>query len=443
MLRLSKLAALTALLLFSALPHLPAAEPQESSTEAQAEQGDLNAMRRLYMQHALAGRHEQARDWASRYNDRLSRLADEGDSKAMLLLASRFLTGQDYTPASIPDAVTWFTRAAEAGEASAAYMLGEIFARQQNAPSADRYYKLAYELYSRQPAPQSADTLYWLGFMLQNGIGTPRDPASGIAKLEQAADLGSAAAAGQLLKTYLNGIGVPRDMPKVYAYARRLADEHGDGAAAYVLAAALLLGRDMEQDIPLGERYLEQAVRANIPGAIYMKATRLEESGKLAEAAPLLRQADSMHQQDAMVRYGLLLISGAPGIIEQNIPLGLSRLELAADSFGSPRAAWELARYYAESGDSAQANAWYIVASNRGVTEAMARRGLLHLLPGSGVSWSPTEAYRWWSFGKKHGDPTCTLCVRLFLYAFTPLLLLLVFGLPAYLGHRARKLKKL
>lgn len=418
----------------------PESEARLAPLRRQAEQGDLHAAQQLYMRYAVAGNLEEARAWAARYNELLADRAEAGDAKAMLQLGSRYLNGGDYTPQSIEKAVTWFTRASEAGEPTAAYVLGVVFAKQGNVPISTQAYERAYSLYSQrlESAPDDAETLYWLGFMQQNGIGVARDVPAGIARLEQAAARGSAWAASQLFKTYTNGVGVPRDEAKAFAYARQLADEKQDGMMAYVVASALIFGRGVAQDAPLGERYLDQAVQANIPDAIYMKATRLEAAGKQAEATPLLRQADSMLQPDAVVRYGLMLLHGAEGVA-QDEPRGLARLEAAANRFQSPQAAWELARYYDANDEKDLADSWYVVASNRGVAQAMARRGLLHLLPGPYVSWSPTETYRWWRAGKEAGDPLCSLYINLFLYVFTPLLLLLVFGVPAWLGHRARK----
>lgn len=439
-LRLTLLSAACAIL---ALPLAAQSVEQHSalaSLKEQAEKGDLHAAQQLYMRYAIQGETEEARAWADKYTKLLTEKAEGGDTKSMLQLASRYLTGGDYTPMSIEQAVTWFTRASEAGEASAAYILGEVFARQGNVAISAKSYERAYSLYrERLSKGNDMEALYWLGFMEQNGIGTERKPAEGIAKLEQAAAQGSAWAASQLFKTYYNGIGTERDETKAYMYARKLADEQNDGSMAYVVASALIFGRGMEQDTALGERYLDQAVQANIPDAIYMKASRLDADGKFAEALPLLRQAASMQQREAVVRYGSLLLHGAEGL-EKDAPRGISYLELAANRLSSPQAAWELACYYDSIGESDLADSWYVAASNRGVAEAMARRGLLHLLPTCPyVSWSPTDAYRWWRTGKQAGDPTCSLYINIFLYVFTPILLLIAFGMPIWLGRRARK----
>lgn len=425
-----------ALLLAQPLMAQSPSEPESlAQLKQQAEAGDLHATQQLYMRHAIEGRTEQARAWATRYNEQLTKLAKGGNTRAMMQLGSRHLTGADYTAQNTEQAVVWFSRAAEAGEPAAAYVLGEIFAKQGNVPMSTAAYERAYSLYTKRDDPEA---LYWLGYMEQHGIGTERKAEAGIAKLTLAAERGSAWAASQLFKTYYDGVGTARDVAKAIGYARKLADEQHDGTMAYVAATALIFGQGVAQDEELGEHYLDLAVQANTPDAIYMKANRLEATGKMAEAIPLFRQAASMHQREGLVRMGALLLHGAEGV-EQDEPKGLAMLELAANRLDSPQAAWELARYYDSVDAGEAADSWYITAAQRGVAQAMARRGVLHLIPGSGVSWSPTETYRWWRLGKAAQDPTCTLYLHLFHFGFIPLLLILVFGLPAYYGHRMRR----
>ena len=95
--------------------------------------------------------------------------------------------------------------------------------------------------------------------------------------------------------------------------------------------------------------------------------------------------------------------------------------------------------YYDAAGEPELANNWYRIASERGVVEAMARRGLLHITPNSGVSWSPTQMYRWWRTGSDAGDATCALYLNLFLFVFIPVVLILAFGVPIAVVHVLNK----
>ena len=205
---------------------------------------------------------------------------------------------------------------------------------------------------------------------------------------------------------------------------------------AYVVACAYLYGRDVPQDIPVGETYLDRAVTDNLPDAIYLKSDRLEQAGKYEEALPLLRQAASMSQSEAVLRLGTRMLHGENGVT-QDTARGILLLEKNA----SPQAAMQLASYYKEAGEQDLADSWYVTAADRGMPQAMARRGLLHLIPGSCVTWDPTRCYQWWRTGAERGDSTCKLYLRLFLYVFTPLLLLVAFGVPVYAGLRVRRRK--
>ncbi len=408
--------------------------------KTQAETGDAAAMRQLYLHYAARGHMEQARAWAALYVADMEKAAEGGNTRAMLMLGTNYVTGKDFVKPDTAKAVTWLLRAADAGEPSAAYILGELYARQGDTEQSHKAYERAYKAYAQlaEQQPENADALYCLGYMLQNGLGTKADGAAGIARLEQAAQLGNPWAVSQLFKTYSQGIGTAKDDTRAISYARQLADSGQDGLMAYATAIAYLNGQGVEKDEAIGTHYLEMAASANIPDAIFLKGLRLQQAGKPAEALACYTQAASMSQEDALIEAALMLLYGNG--VEKDEARGLNYLQSANLRLGSPRATYELARYYESKGEQALADDWYISASDAGIVEAMARRGLLHLNPFSNVSWSPTDAYQWWRAGKDNGDKTCTLYLRLFLYAFCPLVLTIVFGLPLYTVRRlARK----
>lgn len=406
--------------------------------KTQAETGDAAAMRQIYMRYAVAGHTEQAQAWAAKFRQALVQKADAGDTKAMLLLGTNYLAGREYTEPDLSKAAVWLSKATEAGEPTAAYILGDFLTRQGNTVDANAAYTRAYTEYSKLADSGNTNALYWQGYMQQQGLGTPADAPAGIAKMEQAAQKGNMWALSQLFKTFAQGLGVAKDEAKAIGYARRAADLTRDSLMAYATACAYLNGQGVQKDEKLGEHYLEMAVAGNLADAIVLKATRLEQTGKQAEAYALYNQAASMGQSDAMVYTGRMLLYGAEGI-EKDEARGLSLLQAACDRFDSARAPYEIARYYDSIGERELANAWYVTASDRGVAEAMARRGLLHLNPFSGMSWNPTLAYQWWKAGLEAGDADCKLYIRLFLFVFIPLLLIIVFGLPVLIVHRLNK----
>lgn len=412
-------------------------ESHLSELKSASESGNPAATRQVYLRYTLHGHTEQARAWAEKYVSQLKEKAHTGDAKAAWLLGRAYMTGDDYVKPDNSEAIRWFTQASEAGEPSAAYIIGELLTKAGNTGDARVAYARAYSLYKKEAESGNADALYWQGYMEQNGFGVPVQQAAGIEHMEQAAEQGSLPAAYQLFKTYTKGLGIPADDTKSFHYARLLADKGNDAQMAYVVADALLKGKGTPKNEPAALPYLEKAAEQNIPAAIYHVAWRKQEAGNHAEALADYRRAASMGHADAAVLAGTMMLYGKG--VDKDEEIGLNYLRRASEQLRSPFAPYELAKYYDELGETKLADDYYITASDRGLAAAMARRGLLHLVPFSGLRWGPTETYRWWKEGSNAGDETCTLYLRLYLYVFIPLVLILVFGLPILLVRSLHK----
>ena len=412
-------------------------EQSIAELKAEAEKGDAYSQRQVYLRYALKGHREQAAAWADKLIGNLTEKAQAGDLKAMWLLARMFMTGDEVIPADMARSVEWFNRLSAAGEPSAAFILGDLYTKQNSPEAAKSAYAKAYGIYSDQAAKGDTEALYWQGYMELNALGTMQNAKAGIARMEQAAAAGSLPAAYQLFKVYTTGIGTPADEAKALAYAAQLADQGKDAQMAYVVADAYLKGKGIPKDEAKGMQYLEKAVAAQVPAALYHKAWMLQEQGKHQEALEGYRAAAQQGHADAAVKAGSMLIFGDG--VEADSAEGLKILQYASNALESPFAPFELGRYYDSVGEGALADEYYITASNRGYPAAMARRGLLHLDPTSGLTWNPTATYHWWKLGADAGDETCTLYLRLYLFVFVPLLLILIFGLPLYFVHQMVK----
>lgn len=412
-------------------------EQSLAGLKAEAEKGDAYSQRQVYLRYALKGHREQAAAWADKLIENLTGKAQAGDQKAMWLLARMFLSGDEVIPADPVRSIEWFNRLSATGEPSAAFILGDMYTRQNSPEAAKSAYAKAYGIYSDQAAKGNAEALYWQGYMELNALGTPQNAAEGIAKLEKSAADGTLAAAYQLFKVYTKGIGTPANEEKALLYAAQLADHGKDAQMAYVVADAYLKGKGVPKDDAKGMQYLEKALAAQVPAAQYHKGWLLQEQGKHAEALGLYRAAAQQGHADAAVKAGSMLIFGDG--VEADSAEGLKILQYADNVLNSPFAPYELGRYYDSVGEGALADEYYITASNRGYPAAMGRRGLLHLDPTSSLTWNPTATYHWWKLGADSGDETCTLYLRLYLFVFVPLLLILVFGLPLYFVHHMVK----
>lgn len=402
-----------------------------------ASQGDAYSQRQVYLRYAQKGHSVQAAAWADVLIDNLTRKANEGDMKAMWMLARLFLTGDGVIPADSVRSVEWFSKLSDAGEPSAAFILGDIYTKQNNQENARSAYGKAYRIYSEQADRNDLEALYWQGYMELNALGIPQDAARGISKLEKAAAGGIIPAAYQLFKIYTQGTGTQADEARALSYATQLADDGKDAQMAYLVADAYLKGKGTAPDKEKGMVYLNKALAAQVPAALYHKAWLLQEENKHEEALAFYRAAAQQGHADAAVKAGSMLIFGLG--IEADPAEGLKILQYADTMLESPLAPYELGRYYDSVDESALADEYYITASNRGLPSAMARRGLLHLIPGSSLSWNPTATYHWWKLGADAGDSDCTLYLRLYLFGFIPLLLILIFGLPLYFVHHMVK----
>lgn len=427
------LAALLALPLLAADNLSCADERMENSVaqlKTEAEKGDAYSQRQLYLRYALKGHSVQAAAWADKLIANLTEKGNAGDQKAMWMLARLFMTGDEVIPADAQRSIDWFNRLSAAGEPSAAYILGDLYTKQNSHEAAKSAYAKAYAAYSTLAAGGDNEALYWQGFMELNGLGCQQNTAAGITHLEQAAAAGTLPAAYQLFKVYTQGLGTAADEAKALTYAEQLATQGKDAQMAYVAADAYLKGKGTPKNEAKGQQYLNQAVAAQVPAALYHHAWMLQEAGKHEEALAAYRSAALQGHADAAVKAGSMLIFGEG--VEADSAEGLKILQYADSMLESPFAPYELGRYYDSVGEGALADEYYITASNRGYPAAMARRGLLHLDPTSSLTWNPTATYHWWKLGADAGDETCTLYLRLYLYVFTPLLLILLFGLPLY-----------
>ncbi len=436
-------------------------EANLADLKAQAESGNPEAAKRVYSEYARNGRstHQQAEAWYHRWIQLTEERAEKGNVADLTHLGRLHLQGDLYLPVNPQKGVTLLSRACELGDPDAAILLARHFSSSSPAESKN-FYTRAYELHKaivdtieegKALTPEQQESLVILGTLEQEGLGTEKNPAAGIAHIEQA---DTPEAHLRLFQTYTFGIGVNVDMPKALSYAAKIADtamvtplppNYKPGDMAWVLADAYLNGKyGVPVNIELGEKYLDFAVHENIADAIYCKAIRLLEAGNHAQAYRAFNHAASYMHPDARMHVALMQMHGAPGV-EKSEEMAIEKLIKIANSYDQGqewyvgRAPYELALYYERIGQEDLADEWYRIASDRNVVEAMAHRGLSHIRPGSAMEWSPTLMYKWWKIGSNAGDATCSRYLNIFLWCVIPAILIFVFGLPILVVHILNK----
>ena len=133
--------------------------------------------------------------------------ADQGDAHAQSNLGACTKKGQG-VPQDYAEAVKWYRKAADQGNATAQYNLGGMYDKGKGVPQdyaeAVKWYRLAAD-------QGNADAQFNLGVMYDNGQGVPQDYAEAMKWYRLAADQGNAAAQNNLGVLYKQGQGVPQD----------------------------------------------------------------------------------------------------------------------------------------------------------------------------------------------------------------------------------------
>ncbi len=423
-----------------AAPSIDIARVEDSLKElkSQAEAGSANAMQQLSRYYAFYGLQDQARQWHERYMTQLQQQAAAQDSKSMLQLAGLYLRGSEFLPPSLDQAQLWLDRAARAGEPSAAYIRADVYEKAGDTAGAKASYLHSYQLYEQRlkELSKQADALYWLAIMELLGQGVEKDVPKALARFEQSAALGSSAALQRLFQCYTTGKDVAKDQSKAMGYARRLADEHADGRMALLLAHAYTDAEGVERDEEKAEHYLDLACKLQVPQAFTYRASKLK-----AEAQPMmesLQRAAQLADAGVHAQLGEIYLRKAKAehtdLRDELYDSAQKHLHIAADLYSDPMACYQLSLFYREYlKDEARAHSYTVKASDLGVKEAMAERGLLHMLPHSNIDWNPTLAYQWWQQGSKAGDATATRYLNIFLYGVVPAVLVICFILPILL----------
>ena len=140
--------------------------------------------------------------------DVLKQKAANGDVASQVALAKQYSLRGDYA-----QAVTWYRKAAEQGNAFAQFILGTEYDIGQGVP---QDYAKAVTWYRKAAEQGNAFAQFNLGFMYDNGLGVPQDYSEAVSWYRKAAEQGNAGAEFNLGISYYNGEGVPQDYAEAY-----------------------------------------------------------------------------------------------------------------------------------------------------------------------------------------------------------------------------------
>jgi TPR repeat protein len=250
------------------------AEAKAGNADAQARVG------RAYWQGAGVPKdYVQAVSW-------FRKAAEQGNALAQVSLGILYdgaLEEAKGVPQDYAQAAVWYRKAADQGNGLAEYMLGRLYANgqgvHQDYAQAAVWYRKAAEQDGMMASAQSA-----LGTLYTQGKGVPRDYAQAAVWYRKAADLGDADGQLHLGVFYFYGSqDIPQDYKQAAAWYRKAADQ-GNDSAQYLLGQLYENGQGVPQDYAqAADWYRKAAEQGNskaqvLLGAFYDKGTGVPQS---------------------------------------------------------------------------------------------------------------------------------------------------------------------
>lgn len=147
-------------------------------------------------------------------------------------LGVRYYYG-DGVPQIYSEAVKWFRKAAEQGNANAQYNLGVCY---ENGDGVPQNYSEAVKWYKRAAEQGDANAQYKLGVCYEGGFSVPQNYSKAAKWYRKAAEQGHADAQDGLGFCYENGRGVPQDYSVALKWYRKAAEKgNANGQSHYNL----------------------------------------------------------------------------------------------------------------------------------------------------------------------------------------------------------------
>jgi uncharacterized protein len=281
--------------------------------------------------------------------------AEKNDPQAQVTLGSLYQLGQSGLKADYKEAMKWFQRAAQQGDAGAMYRVGYMYFSGQgvslNLNESVRWFK--------QSAQEGfAVAQFTLGTMYREGQGVPQNYSESLRWFYHAAEQGHAAAQHQVGVLIWHGKGAPQDYIEGCKWWYIAAANGSENAreAIQTIALPIMTREQMAEASQLAQAFKPQPAR------------RLtDKSGPPAYYQELVTKANA-GDPAAQYQLSLLLQTGAP-----------TREDLM------------------------EARKWVVQAAQGGHAEAQHQLGSMYYLGQGGLLKDYVAAYKWLSLSVNHG----------------------------------------
>ena len=168
---------------------------------------------------------------------------------------SRYEDADNESNDDLYKAMDCFTKAAEYGNPTAIFNLGEIYRKYGKE---DIRNQKSLQCYKKAALLGDDDAQYWLALYYRNGIGVEKDDAQALVWLQKSSDQENAEAQNMLGRCYEEGWGVEKDSIKAIEWFKKAA-EQDYAVAQYNLAWYYHNGKAVKQDYKEAFNWFEKA----------------------------------------------------------------------------------------------------------------------------------------------------------------------------------------
>jgi hypothetical protein len=177
-------------------------------------------------------------------------------------------------PGNMSEAVQWYRKAAELGNASAQDRFGTMYI---DGRGVKQDYKEAVKWFRKAAAQGYAEAYRHLGLMYARGEGVPQDYFEAVEWFRKAAEQGDVYAYVHLGEAYQSGDGVPQDYLEAVKWYRKAA-EQGVAFAQNNLGTMYLNGWGVTRDYPVALEWFQKAAEQEYSWG-YWNIARMYDNG--------------------------------------------------------------------------------------------------------------------------------------------------------------------
>ena len=293
-------------------------------------------------------------------------------------------------------ALEWFKKAANQGNATAQYYLGEMYDTGYYGVTQD--YTKAVEWYQKAANQGNTTAQVRLGYIHKNGNGVTQDYVKAVEWYQKAANQGDAYAQNNLGLMYENGNGVTKDYTKALEWYQKAANQGNASAKTNLTNLQKKMARENNALAQESISRTESAEECCIKGYEYYNKKDYKNAFELFQKAADQGNANAQNCLGVMYRNGYGVTKDDAKAVEwyqkaanQGDATAQNNLgHMYHDGYGVPK-------------DDAKALEWYQKAADQGNLNAQTSLGYMYH-NGYGVPKDDAKAVEWYQQAANQGD---------------------------------------